>query len=166
MVWPRPARRGRFYLWGFVRSCLDAGMGDVLAWIGAIGGLTGALGGAAGIWSARYARGIWKIERARRAEEIEDAERRQVDFCLVQATEYRWLLVNRGTGTAYGVHVDTGDFRVEQEAVRDFEEFPNGHEEPLFLARTGGVESTHIVVTWHHRPDRADQPQARKLVGP
>jgi hypothetical protein len=110
---------------------------------------------------------VAEVERARRADEVVDADRRRVQFTLIQESGERWLLQNTGTDSAYGVHIDTGGLGGYQDEVTDFEQFESSRGHRLWLARTmASDQSDHVTVTWHHRPDRSDEQRSMKLLGP
>jgi hypothetical protein len=116
--------------------------------------------------SADAAADVADVERARRADEVAEAERRRVRFELVPEGGQEYVLQNAGTDTAYEVHVDTGGLGFQDE-VADFDEFEAGGEHRYLLARTMDPDQAeHVVVTWHHRPDRSDQPRSQRLLGP
>ncbi|KAA9157778.1 hypothetical protein FPZ12_024370 [Amycolatopsis acidicola] len=86
------------------------------------------------------------FERARRAEEVAEAGRRRVRFELVYEGGHR-----------LGV----------QDEVTDFEGFEADGENRYLLARTMDPDlADHVVVTWHHHPDRSDERRTAKLLGP
>jgi hypothetical protein len=116
--------------------------------------------------SADAAAEVADVDRARRADEVADAERRRVRFELVPEGGSAYVLQNVGTATAYGVHVDTGGLGFQDE-VTDFEEFEADGEHRYLLTRTMDPDQAdHVVVTWHHRPDRSDERRSVTLLGP
>ena len=110
--------------------------------------------------SADAAADMAKIEQERRAEEVAEAERHRVRFELEHQSRSAYLLRNVGTDSAYGVNVET-EVLVSRGEV-DFDEFRAGDAHKYLLTSTWGGPD-HIVVSWHHRPDRSDVPQSTKL---
>ncbi len=150
----------------FVLSCLGLVVAVVAAWYGRGQKRAAELSAAEARRSADAASEVAEVERARRADEIAEAERRRVRFELVPVGGQVYLLRNVGTDTAYGVHVNTGGLGFQDE-VTDFEEFEADREHRYFLARTMDPDlAEHVVVTWHHRPDRSDERRTAKLLGP
>lgn len=90
------------------------------------------------------------IERARRAEEEEAADRELVEFRLIPHGSEVYMLVNGGTGAAYGVQV-----RLEgpNRGAQEIAEFPAGHQEQYFLFH----KRRATTVTWHQRADLSDE---------
>jgi len=64
------------------------------------------------------------IERDRRAEELAEAERNRVVFRLEYEVGSAYRLRNRGTDTAYGVHVDLGGMGIVGDEPVDLPESP------------------------------------------
>jgi hypothetical protein len=150
----------------FVISVLSVVVASVVVWYGRGQKRAADLSAAEAKRSADAAAEAADIERARREEEIADAERRRVRFQLVKEGGHAYLLWNVGTDTAYGVHVDTGGLGMQDE-ITDFDEFEAGSEQRYLLSRTmGSGQDEHVVVTWHHRPDRSDEQRTAKLLGP
>jgi hypothetical protein len=115
--------------------------------------------------SADAAAEVAKIERDRRSEEVAAADASRVDFELVRRGGDSWLLRNKGTESAFGVHVDPGNLRSRGEM--DFDEFPAREARRYLFVRTLGSDQTdHVLVTWHHLPDLSDPPRQQKLYGP
>jgi hypothetical protein len=116
--------------------------------------------------SADAAAEMATIERHRRAEEIAAADSRRVRFELLHEGSAAYLLRNIGTDTAYGVHVDTEGLGTAGE-IEDFEEFSPDDAHRYLLSTTHECDGTErIVVTWHHRLDRSDEPRSVRLHGP
>lgn len=106
------------------------------------------------------------IERERRTQEVADADRRRVQFELVHQGGHAYLLRNVGTDAAYGVHIDTQGLGTAGE-IEEVEEFLPSDSYRYLLASTLDCDgSERVVVTWHHRRDRSDQPRSVKLHGP
>lgn len=105
-----------------------------------------------------------EIERERRAEELAEADRGRVNFQLVPQGQRAYLLCNKGSDIAYGVHVDIRDVRAisDVQLVFDFEEFRDGESQPFNLFKILG-SSGDIFVTWHQLPDRTDAQRSKKL---
>ncbi len=150
----------------FVISCLGLVFAGIAVWYGRGQKRAADLSAAEAKRSADAAAEMAEVERARRTEEIAEAERRQVRFDLLAEGGRAYVLVNLGTDTAYGVHVDTGGLGAMGE-VTDFEALEPGDQHRYFLIRTGDPDlAGHVVVTWHHRPDQSDERRTVKLLGP
>ncbi|MCK9876604.1 hypothetical protein MXD59_12585 [Frankia sp. Ag45/Mut15] len=104
-----------------------------------------------------------RIEQERRADELADAERRRVVFRLRPLGKDNHALHHSGTDSAYGVHVDIGDLDSAGRQT-DFDEIPPGLDHLLYLSQGFETATTHIVVSWHLRPDRSDSQQSVKLL--
>lgn len=145
---------------------------DVAAFVVAV---VAALISGLAVW---YARGQKKAadraatEARRSADAAEEAtgfkraevERNRVVFRLDPVRGNQHVLSNAGTDTAYGVHVDLRALYVRGDPGRcEFDEFPSGYAERYPLAGDGRTRATHIGVTWHHEPDRSDEPQSQEL---
>ncbi|MCM3886150.1 hypothetical protein [Frankia sp. R82] len=104
-----------------------------------------------------------RIERERRTDELADAERQRVVFELRPDSGDNYVLHQAGTDTAYGVHVDIGDLDSAGRQT-DFDEIPPGLDHLLYLSQGFETATTHIVVSWHLRPDRSDSQQSVKLL--
>jgi hypothetical protein len=116
--------------------------------------------------SADAAAEMTQIEQDRRATEIAEADRNRVRFALDHERGQVYWLRNVGTDTAYGVHVDTEGLGTAGE-VEDIEEFSPDDAYRYFLSLTLDCDGTErVVVTWHHRQDRSDQPRSVRLSGP
>lgn len=96
-------------------------------------------------------------ERARKAE-----ERNRVDWSLQHIEKSRYALVNKGTETAHGVRVDSGELLAH--GPIEIDEFSAGHAEPYIITRSMGTAMDRIVVTWHHKPDLSDEQQRKELL--
>lgn len=150
----------------FVISCLGLVVAVLAAWFGRGQKRAAELAASEAKRSADAAAEVAEVERARRAEEVAEAERRRVRFELVHEGGSRYLLCNAGTDPAYGVHVDTGGLGVQDE-VTDFDEFEADGAHRYLLGRTMDPDlAEHVVVTWHHHPDRSDDRRTAKLLGP
>lgn len=150
----------------FVISCLAAVAAVAAVWYGRGQKRAADLSAAEAKRSADAAAEVAEIERARRADELAESERGRVRFELVPEGGQAYLLRNAGTDTAYGMHVNTGGLGYEDETT-DFDEFEAGSEHRYLLVRTFDQDlAEHVVVTWHHRPDRSDQLRTVKLLGP
>ncbi|SDH61072.1 hypothetical protein SAMN05216553_13515 [Lentzea fradiae] len=110
--------------------------------------------------SADAAADLAKIERDRRRDEVDEAKRLRVRFNLVHHNKSAYLLRNDGTDTVYGVHVDAQNILIRGDS--DISEFPSGDSHKYVLGRTMD-SGDHIIVTWHHEPDRSDSPRSTKL---
>jgi len=105
------------------------------------------------------------IERDRRAEELAEAERNRVVFRLEYEVGSAYRLRNRGTDTAYGVHVDLGGMGIVGDEPVDLPEFPTDYAYQ-YLLRADGLGSSgqeFVQVTWHYVQDLSDEAQAVKL---
>jgi hypothetical protein len=150
----------------FVISVLAVVVAAAAVWYGRGQKRAADLSAAEATRSADAAAQVADIERVRREEEVAAAKRRRVRFVIVKEGGQAHLLRNVGTDTAYEVHVDTGGMGVQDE-ITDFDEFEAGSEHRYLLARTMGPGQTdHVVVTWHHLPDRSDEQRIAKLLGP
>jgi hypothetical protein len=147
----------------FVSSLLALVVAVVAVWYGRGQKRAADLSAAEAKRAADAAAEVAEIERARRADEVADADRRRVRFVLVPAGSQAYVLRNAGIDTAYGVHVDARGWGLEDE-VTDFEEFESGSEQRYWLIRKGGGadQAEHVLVTWHHRPDRSDGRRSAK----
>lgn len=116
--------------------------------------------------SADAAAEVATIERDRRAEEVAEADRLRVRFELEHQSGQAFLLRNVGTEIAYGVHVDTEGLGTGGE-VEDFEKFSPDDAHRYLLSSTLDCDGTErVLVTWHHRQDRSDEPRSVRLLGP
>ncbi|MGI5506432.1 hypothetical protein [Lentzea sp. CA-135723] len=150
----------------FVISCLGFVVACVAAWYGRGQKRAAENAAAESKRSADAAVALAEVEAARRADELAESERRRVRFVLEPDGRDRYLLRNVGTDSAYGVHVNTGGMGVQDE-VTDFDEFESDREQRFFLVSTYDPEQEeHIVVTWHYKEDRSDEPRSVKLLGP
>lgn len=97
-----------------------------------------------------------------RLDELAEAAQKRVKWSLEQVTKHKYRLRNDGTDSAYGVHIvgDIGGSGV----ITDIDEFPSGHAESYLLAITFGSTTDRLVVTWHDKPDRSDEPRRAELV--
>jgi hypothetical protein len=105
-----------------------------------------------------------EIERERRVEELAEADRGRVNFQLVPQGQHAYLLCNKGSGIAYGVHVDVQDVRTinDVELVFDFEEFRDGESQPFNLFKILGSPGD-IRVTWYQLSDCTDAQRSKKI---
>ncbi|WIV52851.1 hypothetical protein [Amycolatopsis nalaikhensis] len=150
----------------FAISCLAAVAAAAAVWYGRGQKRAADRSAAEAKRSADAAAEMTEIERARRADEVSDADRRRVRFELMHEGGHAYLLRNAGSDAAYGVRVDTGGLGTVGE-VEEFDEFESGREHRYLLSRTiDPDEAEHVVVTWHHRPDRSDERRTVKLLGP
>jgi hypothetical protein len=74
-----------------------------------------------------------------------------------------YRLVNDGTDTAYGVHVDTGELGVGEQDT-DYDELHSGQAVEFLLSPNLATTSRHVTVTWHERPDLSDEKRAARLI--
>jgi len=150
----------------FVISCFAAVAAGAAVWYGRGQKRAADRSAAEAKRSADAAAEMAEVERARRAEEVAETERRRVRFELVPEGGSAHVLINTGTDAAYGVHVDTGNLGVMGEDT-DFEVFEPGDQHRFLLSRRVDADLVeHVVVTWHHRPDRSDERRMVKLLGP
>jgi Flp pilus assembly protein TadB len=113
--------------------------------------------------SADAADEMANIDRDRRDEEVAEAQRNRVVFTLEYEGGSAYRLRNRGTGTAYGVHVDTAGIGTAREQA-DFAEFtPDDAYKYLLAAGLGATGQECLTVTWYYCEDRSDKTQAVKL---
>lgn len=94
-----------------------------------------------------------------------EVERGRIRFELEHSGGSTYILRNRGTDSAYGVQVELGALHGPG-GPRTFDEFESDHAETYVLLRAFGSETTHLVVKWHHRPDRSDEVREKRLVVP
>ena len=110
-----------------------------------------------------YARGA-KITAADAAEEAVGYQRSEVEpgrvvLRLRHIGGISYGLVNDGTDTAYGVHVDTGELGVGEQHT-DYDELHSGQDVGFLLSPDLATTSRHVTVTWHERPDLSDEKRA------
>lgn len=86
----------------------------------------------------------------------DEVEHSRVDFVLEPSGGEAHTLSHRGTDIAYGVNVDAGDLRIDGE-VYDFEEFPPGHSERIYLSPSRATVTSHVTVSWHQVPELSDE---------
>ena len=86
----------------------------------------------------------------------DEVEHSRVDFVLESSGGEAHTLSHRGTDIAYGVNVDAGDLRIDGE-VYDFEEFPPGHSERIYLSPSRATVTSHVTVSWHQVPELSDE---------
>jgi hypothetical protein len=92
----------------------------------------------------------------------DDVERSRVVFVLEPSGGDTHMLSHQGTDIAYGVHVDAGGLRVDGE-VYDFEEFPPGQAERIYLFPSLASVTSHVTVSWHQVPDLSDERRTARL---
>lgn len=111
--------------------------------------------------SASAARDTADIDMARRADELAEAERTRVVWSLALVGKDRYRLTNEGTEPAYGVEIDTNPVTPHGETSLDV--FPAAHAESYLIPQTLGENTDRMTVTWHHQPDRSDEPRSKEL---
>lgn len=92
----------------------------------------------------------------------DEVERNRVDFVLEPSGGDTHMLSQQGTDIAYGVNVDAGDLRVEDE-VYDFEVFPPGQAERIYLSPSMATVTSHVTISWHQVPDLSDERRTARL---